>query len=142
MQKHVGEYILFQIDGINMIIGIGIDIIEVERIKQAIDRHGARFADRIFTPAEQEYCAGKKNNFESLAARFSIKEAAFKALGRGWDECGGFTSVEVVSQLKQPPLAVFHGRAKQFAENLNVSNIFISITHDSGLAAAVVVLEK
>ncbi|MBN1293772.1 MAG: holo-ACP synthase [Candidatus Latescibacteria bacterium] len=125
-----------------MIIGIGIDIMKVERIKDAINRHGSRFINRVFTLGEQEYCDGKKNNYESLAARFSVKEAAFKALGRGWDECGGFTSVEVVSEPNRRPVVVFHGRAEQFAENLDVKNVLTSITHDSGISAAVVILEK
>ena len=125
-----------------MISGIGIDILKVDRIRQAIDHHGKRFTDRVFTPGEQKYCASKRNAYESLAARFSVKEAAFKSLGRGWDECGGFKSVEVVSDDKNRPSVVFHGRAKQFAKNLNIRNIFVSITHHAGLSAAVVILEK
>ena len=125
-----------------MIIGIGIDILKVERIEKAIGRHGARFTNRVFTHGEQAYCSGKKNRYESLAARFSVKEAAFKALGRGWDECGGFTSVEVVSDSNRRPSIVFHGRAKKIADSLHVKNAFVTITHDSGVAAAVVVLEE
>lgn len=124
-----------------MIVGIGIDIIKVERLEKAIGRHGERFTKRVFTNSELVYCSGKKTRYESLAARFSVKEAAFKALGRGWDECGGFTSVEVVSDSNRRPSIVFHGKAKHYAESLNVSNAFVTITHDSGIAAAVVVLE-
>jgi len=124
-----------------MIIGIGIDIIKIERIEKAIMRHGARFTNRVFTQGELEYCSAKKNRYESLAARFSVKEAAFKALGRGWDECGGFTSVEVVSDSNRRPSIVFHGSAKHYAESLNVTHAFVTITHDSGIAAAVVVIE-
>ena len=123
-----------------MIIGIGIDILKVERIEKAIERHGTRFTDRIFTHGEQEYCSMKKNCFESLAARFSVKEAAFKALGRGWYTCG-FTSVEVVSDSNRRPGIVFHGKARKIADSLHVKNAFVTITHDSGIAAAVVVLE-
>lgn len=125
-----------------MIIGIGIDIIKVGRIEKAIIRHGARFTRRVFTHGELTYCSEKKNRYESLAARFSVKEAAFKALRRGWDECGGFTSVEVVSDSNRRPSIAFHGKAKHYAESLNVTNAFVTITHDSGIAAAVVVLEE
>ena len=125
-----------------MIIGLGIDILRVDRIKQAIDRHGTRFTDRVFTAGEQEYCASKSNSFESLAARFSVKEAAFKALGRGWDACGGFTSVEVVSDAYKRPGVILHGNAKTIADELGVVNIFVSITHHAGISAAVVILEK
>ena len=125
-----------------MILGLGIDILRVDRIKQSIDRHGKRFTDRVFTVGEQDYCASKSNSFESLAARFSVKEAVFKALGRGWDVCGGFSAVEVVSDAYNRPGIVFHGKAKEIAEDLGVVNIFVSITHHAGISAAVVILEK
>ena len=79
-----------------MILGIGIDIVHVTRIKNALERYGERFKRKVFTLNEQEYCTGE-SSFERYAARFAVKEAAFKALGKGWDECGGFTSVEVVN---------------------------------------------
>jgi len=125
-----------------MIAGIGIDIIRAGRIKEAIDRHGKRFTDRVFTQYEQEYCLSKRDAFESLAARFSVKEAVFKALGRGWDECEGFTSVEVVSDSNHRPHVVLHGKAKHFADSLGVHHIFVTITHDGGISGAVVILEK
>ena len=125
-----------------MIIGIGIDIIRAERIKKAIERHGARFTDRVFTPGELSYCSVKKEPYESLAARFSVKEAAFKALGKGWDECGGFTSVEVISNQRKKPDVILHGKAKKIANSINVNNIYVSITHDSGISAAVVIMER
>ena len=136
------EVVIFCTSGEFMISGIGIDILKVDRIKTAIDRHGKKFTDRVFTRNEQEYCIAKSNTYESLAARFSVKEAAFKSLGRGWDECGGFTSVEVVSDDRNRPSIVFHGRAKQFADSLNIQNVYVSITHHAGLSAAVVILEK
>ena len=125
-----------------MILGLGIDILRIDRIEQAIDRYGKRFTDRVFTVGEQDYCASKSNSFESLAARFSVKEAAFKALGRGWDACGGFTSVEIVSDAYKRPGVILHGNAKTIADELGVVNIFVSITHHAGISAAVVILEK
>ena len=124
-----------------MILGIGTDIVSVERIERAIEQYGARFADRVFTTDEWEFCKSRAGNAECLAGRFAVKEAAFKALGHGWDECGGFTSVEVVRQPKRRPEIVFHGRAKEIAERISVTRAHVSITHDAGFAAAIVVLE-
>ena len=125
-----------------MIIGIGIDIVNVERIASSIERFGDHFLRRVYTPGERRYCNGKPSPAESYAARFAVKEAAFKALGRGWDECGGFTAVEVVSDSNNRPRVVFHRRAKEISGRLTVSSEFVSISHDSGMAAAVVVLEN
>ena len=127
---------------VTMIIGIGIDIVNVDRIKSSIERFGHHFLRRVYTSEEQRYCNGKSSSAESYAAGFAVKEAAFKALGRGWDECGGFTSVEVVSDSNNRPSVVFHGRAKEIYRRLAVSSEFVSISHDSGMAAAVVVLEN
>ena len=124
-----------------MILGIGIDIIQIDRIRQAIDRYGRRFTERVFTPGEQRYCNSRHDPFESFAARFSAKEAAFKALGRGWDECGGFTSVEVVSDTSNRPGLVLHGMAKHYAAGIGADRVLVSLTHHAGISAAVVILE-
>ena len=133
--------VLFCSDGETMILGVGIDIVQSDRIRQAIDRYGCRFTDRVFTPGEQEYCTSKHDPFESFAVRFAAKEAAFKALGRGWDECGGFTSVEVVSDDRKRPGLVLHGRAKHYAAGLGADRVFVSLTHHAGISAAVVLFE-
>ncbi len=125
-----------------MIVGIGIDLCRIERIRDACERHGDRFIRRILTEEEREYCFAKKSSWESIAARFAAKEAAFKALGRGWDSAGGFRNVEVTRKPDSAPVLVLHGKAKEFAEALGVTASFLSITHDSGTAAAVVVLES
>ena len=125
-----------------MIIGIGIDIVQLERIRKTIERYGNRFKNRIFTEKEQLYCSGKNSSIESYAARFAVKEAAFKALGKGWDQCGGFRSVEVVSDEHNQPRILFYGKAREFAINANVKKSFVSMTHDADISAAIVVLEK
>ncbi len=124
-----------------MIIGLGMDIAKVDRMERAMIRHGERFRDRIFTPGEQEYCSRKHYPYESYAARFAVKEAVFKALGHGWSECGGYASVEVVFGESGRPEAVLHGKARNFAERLGVARVFITITHDAGVSAAVAILE-
>jgi holo-[acyl-carrier protein] synthase len=123
-----------------MIIGIGIDIIKTERIEQLDFLHGHRFMNRIFTEGEQKYCSAKSSKYQSLAARFSAKEAVFKALGKGWTECG-FTSVEVITGSSGKPCILLHGAAKKLADEYGVKRIFLSLTHDNGVSAAVVVLE-
>lgn len=124
-----------------MILGIGMDIARVERMERAVLRHGARFLNRVFTPGEREYCSRKHIPYERYAARFAVKEAAFKALGHGWTECGGYSSVETVSGASGEPGVILHGKAGKLAASLGVKRIFVTITHDAGVAAAVVVLE-
>ncbi|MFA6472157.1 MAG: holo-ACP synthase [Candidatus Latescibacterota bacterium] len=122
-----------------MIIGIGIDIVKIERIERMSILYGERFINRIFTKSEKEYCSGK-TKYESFAARLAAKEAMFKAIGRGWSECG-FTSVEVVSDNRGKPFINLNGFSKTIAEELGVQRIFLSMTHDGGVSAAVIVLE-
>ncbi len=115
-----------------MIIGIGIDIIEVARVRKAIERT-PRFADRVFTPAEIAYSDGKASRFQHLAARFAAKEAFFKAVGRR----AGWTDVETVNEPSgQPRLVVRSG------EDFGFSRSHVSLTHIAELAVAVVVLER
>ena len=124
-----------------MILGIGIDIVRDDRIERAINRWGEKFLGRIFTEGERQYCDGHAGSTVRYAARFAVKEAVFKALGCGWDECGGFTSVEVVRSAYGRPEAVLHGRARGFGEDKGVARMHVTITHDAGVAAAVAVLE-
>ena len=124
-----------------MILGIGIDIVQVKRIQKAFERNGERFKNRVFTEIEQDYCSGNSLPFESYAARFAVKEAVFKAFGCGWNECGGLTSIEVINNDRKRPYIVLHGKAEEFAVTLNVKNIFVSISHDGDISVAVVVLE-
>src|SRR5210317_1403055 len=90
-------------DGDFMIDAIGIDIIEIKRIKQAIERYGDNFTNRVFTPWEIQYCRGKIDPFFSFAGRFAVKEAVFKAVGTGFAEGVKWTSVEVVNDPSGQP---------------------------------------
>ncbi len=125
-----------------MIVGIGMDIVKVERMERAIDRHGDHLKKRVFTAGEQEYCDRHAMPWESYAARFAVKEAVFKALGRGWSACGGYTAVEVIRDEHGKPGALLHRKAAEFAEQLGVARIWVTITHDAGISAAVAILEK
>jgi len=125
-----------------MIIGSGIDLVEIGRIQQSMDRHGRRFLDRIYTGAEQAYCLRKRNSAESLAARFAAKEAGAKALGTGIRYGVSWLEIEVVSEPSGRPTLRFHGRAAQIAARLGVARASLSITHTASLAMASVVIEN
>ena len=124
-----------------MIVGSGIDLVEIARIQHSVDRYGQRFLDRVYTESEQAYCLRKKNSAESLAARFAAKEAAAKALGTGISHGVSWREIEVVRAPSGEPSLLFHGRAAQVAALRGVRHTALSLTHSAGLAAASVVLE-
>ena len=125
----------------NMIVGLGVDLIEIERVKKAHLKHGQRFIDRLFTPAEAEYCLRKKDPYPSLAGRFAAKEAAMKALGTGWRRGVRWVDFEVVRESGGRPTIRLDGEARKIAEELQVKRIALSITHTEAQALAQVIFE-
>jgi holo-[acyl-carrier protein] synthase len=125
-----------------MIVGTGVDIAEVARIRESVERFGERFLRRVFTEGEIQYCERKANRFESYAARFAAKEAAMKALGTGWNHGIRWRDVEVVRPKGQRPTLQFHGLAAELAQKMGAKNIALSITHTSEQALANVILES
>ena len=125
-----------------MIVGTGIDIAEVPRIEQSIERFGDRFLLRIYTEGEMRYCEGKANRAERYAARFAAKEAAMKALGTGWNHGVRWRDCEVVRLPGGRPTIKFHGKAAEFAAKLGVKNAALSISHTADQAIAQVILES
>src|SRR6201997_5633166 len=125
-----------------MIVGTGIDIAEVPRIRESIQRFGKRFLDRIFTEGEIRYCDSKANRAERYAARFASKEAAMKALGTGWNHGVRWRDCEVVRMPGGRPTIQFHGKAGEFAAKLGMKNAALSITHTAEQAIAQVILEN
>jgi len=125
-----------------VIVGSGIDLCEVQRIEQAISRHGDRFVERVFTQKEIAYANHTANRFERYAARFAAKEAGMKALGTGWR--GGITwhDFEVVNLPSGRPTLQFYGKAAEIAGKLGVRGISLSLTHTREQAMAVVILES
>src|SRR5271165_7590147 len=119
-----------------MLVGTGIDLTEIPRIRKSIERFGNRFLDRIYTPGEQEYCLRKRNVAESFAARFAAKEAAAKALGTGISYGVNWLEIEVTREASGRPGLAFHGRAAQIAARLGVTNVAVSLTHTDALAMA------
>jgi holo-[acyl-carrier protein] synthase len=125
-----------------VIVGMGIDLAEVPRIREAIERHGRRFIERVYTPGEIAYVESKANRFERYAARFAAKEAGMKAIGTGWRRGVRWRDFEVANLPSGKPTLVLHGVAARFAERLSVSNIALSITHTAQEGVAIVILEN
>ena len=116
----------------------GVDIIEIPRIQQVLDRYGQRFLDRVFTPGEIAYCRGRAPN---LAGRFAAKEATMKALGTGVRGVG-WKDIEVIRAESGAPSVKLHGRAKIRAERLRVGEISLSMSHSREYAVAFVVAQR
>ncbi|HKU26260.1 MAG TPA: holo-[acyl-carrier-protein] synthase, partial [Candidatus Sulfotelmatobacter sp.] len=127
---------------VQMIVGTGIDIAEVPRVREAIERFGRRFLERVYTPGEIQYCDSKANRLERYAARFAAKEAAMKALGTGWNHGVRWRDCEVVRMPGGRPTIQFHGKAAEFAAKLGVRNASLSLTHTVDQAMAQVILEN
>ena len=124
-----------------MLIGTGIDIVEIERIASVIERYGTQFLQRVFTAGEIEYCQRKKNGAESFAARFAAKEAGAKALGTGIQHGVTWKEMEVRRLHGQRPTLHFSGRAQEIAERMGVKRVSLSLTHSKTTAIASVMLE-
>ena len=124
-----------------MIVGTGIDLAEVARIRSSIERFGTKFTDRIFTPGEVAYVERKANKFERYAARFAAKEAGMKAIGTGWKRGVRWQDFEVANLPSGKPTLRLHGVAAEFAARLKVRNVSLSITHTAELGMAHVILE-
>jgi holo-[acyl-carrier protein] synthase len=124
-----------------MILGIGTDLAEVERIGNSVMRFGDRFLARIYTAGERAYATRKANVNERLAARFAAKEAGMKAIGTGWSRGVGWRNFEVVNERSGRPTLKLTGSALAIAETMGVKRISISLTHTEQMAFAVVILE-
>lgn len=124
-----------------MIVGIGVDLVSVDRIRETVERHGERARERLFTPRELADCDGRSDPYECLAARFAAKEAAFKALGTGQGPGMRWTDVEVISGNSGRPRLEISDQTAELARQLSVSRTHVTLTHDAGLACAVVIME-
>lgn len=119
------------------IIGTGIDLVEVERIRRMLEEHGERFLQRCFTESEQAYAdAAKKRRFEHYAARFAAKESVLKALGTGWRDGIAWTDIQVIREPSGRPVLEVTGRCGEIAAELGISRWHISLSHTSTHAIA------
>lgn len=123
-----------------MIVGVGLDLCLISRMERALSRSDGRFAARVFTDGERQYCDGKASPSQHYAARFAAKEAILKALhvpdGLSWHE------LEVIQGSNGGPAIALHGAARQAAERLGVSKLHVSLTHQGDSASAVVIAER
>jgi holo-[acyl-carrier protein] synthase len=124
-----------------VIVGTGVDLAEVPRIRASIERFGPRFVERIYTPLEIAYVERKANRFERYAARFAAKEAGMKAIGTGWRHGVTWKDFEVANLPSGRPTLKLTGVAARVAEKLGVRNICLSITHTAETGLAYVILE-
>ncbi len=124
-----------------MILGVGLDVVETDRIARALATHGARFERRVYTAAERAECARRADRAQALAARFAAKEAFLKALGTGWVRGLSLRQVEVVEKRGGRPALKLTGGAAAHARRKRVRKIHVTLSHQPGLAAAVVILE-
>ena len=125
-----------------MIVGTGIDLIEVPRIARAMQRYGERFLNRIYTPDEIRYCNSKSNRAERFAARFAAKEAAMKALGTGLRRGVGWQQIQVGHAPGGRPTILFTGAAANCAAQLECKQASLSLSHTGEHAIAQVILES
>ncbi len=125
-----------------MIVGLGTDLVEVERLRWSLERFGQRFLNRVFTEQERRCCAGKRFAEQSFAARFAAKEAGAKALGTGISRGVGWHDLEVARAPGGAPELRLHGRALALAEQMGVARTAVSLTHTDRYASAVVILER
>jgi holo-[acyl-carrier protein] synthase len=126
------------------IVGTGVDLVEVERVEQALVRAGTgvRFGRRVYTEGERSYCESRgKGRFQSYAARFAAKEAVMKALGTGWSRNAGWHEIEVVRERGHAPKIVLSGKAAAFAHKRGIKQLHLSISHTAEHAIAHVIAE-
>jgi holo-[acyl-carrier protein] synthase len=124
-----------------VILGLGLDLVEVARIRRLRELRGERFLHRVYTPHELGACQGRSDQDNRLAARFAAKEAGMKALGTGWAAGVGWHDLEVIRDRPGPPSLRLSGAAARKAAELGVRRAHLTLSHDAGVAAAVVVLE-
>lgn len=125
-----------------MLVGTGIDLVEVPRIAHSIERYGEKFLCRVYTDAEIAYCRARASAAESFAARFAAKEAGAKALGTGIQHGVSWKDLEVQRLPGQRPTLHLTGRARAIAGQLGVTRVSLSLTHTAALAMATVHLES
>jgi holo-[acyl-carrier protein] synthase len=125
-----------------MIVGLGVDVAEIQRIATAIERHGRAFLERVFTPTEIAYCERYRNPAERFAGRFAAKEAAMKALGTGWRHGVRWVDIEVIREPSGKPTLLLAGASRAIADRLGVKNIALTITHTGNTALAEVIFEN
>ena len=123
-----------------MIFGVGIDLIEVERVAEKISKPG--FKELVFSQAEINYCETKTKKYEHYAARFAAKEAFFKAIGTGWMKGTAFNEIEIINDENGKPEIFFLGKTAVSVADMKLEKISVSLSHLKTMASAVVIIEN
>jgi len=123
-----------------MVIGIGIDIIEIERIKRSVDTYGDSFLNKIFTQNELDYCLSKHNKYQHLAARFAAKEAIYKAMASSWEKDTTWKSIEITNESNGLPVVKLFGKLNEFISD--DKDIKVSLSHSDNYVACVAIIYK
>lgn len=123
-----------------MVIGIGVDIIEIDRIKKSVDDYGEQFLKKVYTPGEIDYCLSKKNKYQHLAARFAAKEAIYKAISSNWDSELSWQDMEIINAPNGMPEVKFKGHLQEFLSG--GKSLKISMSHSRDYVACVAIVYK
>ena len=124
------------------IVGIGLDLVRIARIRASLERWHDRFLQRLYTKAEQRDCFARPSPYASLAGRFAAKEAILKALGTGWSGGVRWVDIQVLNDRMGRPIVTVGGRVRALIRKAGVSRIHISLSHDAEYAVAQAVLTK
>jgi len=125
-----------------LIFGIGIDLVEVDRLNKSVEKFGDKFLNRLFTENEIKYCQTKFNCYQHFAVRFAAKEALLKAIGTGLRDGITWHQIEIINDKLGKPLILTHGKCYQILQKLAVKNLELSLSHTKHYGAAVVILEQ
>jgi holo-[acyl-carrier protein] synthase len=125
-----------------MIVGVGLDLVKINRIRAIAERWPSKFLDRLYTQAERRYCLARPSPYASLAGRFAAKEAVLKALGTGWSDGISWHDIQVLNDRTGRPRATVSGRVKTLMRRAGVTGIHVSLSHDTDYAVAEAVLTK
>ena len=125
-----------------MIIGTGVDLVEIVRFRKVIERLKDRFLLRVFTPGEQQFCLQHRDPAPHFAVRFAAKEALFKALGTGWAKGVTWLDVEVQRERQDAPKMALYGEAQKLSIELGAHKVHLSLSHSDDWAIAMVILEQ
>ena len=124
-----------------VVLGLGVDMIEIQRIKRALEaKSGKRFERRVFTEGEIAYCRSKADPFPHFAARFAAKEAVMKAFGTGWTARVFWKGIEIRNNELGRPFITFHGKTEELAGEMGVETCQVSLSHNRSQAVAVALL--
>ncbi|HKI78681.1 MAG TPA: holo-ACP synthase [Ignavibacteriaceae bacterium] len=123
-----------------MIMGVGVDIIEISRIQDSVDKYGDKFLNKIYTKSELEYCLSKSSKYQHLAARFAAKEAVYKALTTGWHEVATWQDIEISNTPNGMPVVTLTGKLKDFLSK--DKNLKISISHSRDYVVCMAIVYK